>query len=244
MGSAINHHSIHSQATKNGEVSSSESDSSQGKGVSTEEEDNAKAGKSRIKTSSNEQEASNGEDQQEHLHTQDTLTGVIQLFGKHKDTDPESDSREKVQTAWQKQCKDSPKEDSPKKDSSGSSSSEEEPPTYEALRDGARQKAQLLDTCFDAWHHDKIANNVAGWTTWDTMICNLPEHGKAQPNHPDPVGLPLDYMAGCKVFDCIWLDLYDLCHFYALGMTGDPPDFPAPWEPVMCSQVRDLLKLA
>ena len=49
------------------------------------------------------------------------------------------------------------------KDSSGSSSLEEEPPTDKVLRDGARQKAQLLDTHFDAWHHDKIANSVAGW---------------------------------------------------------------------------------
>ena len=76
------------------------------------------------------------------------------------------------------------------------------------------------------------------------MVCNLPEHSKTQPNHPNPVGPPLDYMAKCKVFDCIWSDLYDLCHFYALGMIGDPPDFPSPWEPVMCSQVRDLFKSA
>ena len=155
-------HSIHSQATRNGEVLRSESDSSQGKGVSAEEEGNAKAGKSEIKTSSNEQEASKGEDQQECPHTQDTLTSVSQLFSKHEDTDPESDSRKKVQTTWQKQCKDSPTEDSPKKDSSGSSSSEQEPLTNEALQDGARQKVQLLDTCFDAWHCAKIANNVVG----------------------------------------------------------------------------------
>ena len=163
MDSVASHHSVHSQATENGEVSSSESDSSQGEGDGTEEEDNAEAGKRRIETSSDEQEASDGEDQQEHPHTQDTLTGVSQLFSKHEDTDPESDSRKKVQTAWQKQRKDSPKEDSPKKDSSGSLSSEEEPPTDEALHDGARQKVQLLDTCFDAWHRDKIANNVVGW---------------------------------------------------------------------------------
>ena len=100
MGSVSSHHSIHSQATENGEVSSSKSDSSQEKGVGAEEEDNAEEGKSGIKTSSDEQEASVGEDQQEHPHTQDTLTGVSQLFGKHEDTDPESDSGEKVQTAW------------------------------------------------------------------------------------------------------------------------------------------------
>ena len=81
-------------------MSSSESDSSQDEGVSAEEEDNAKEGKSGNETSSNEQEASNGEDQQECPHTQDTLTGVSQLFGEHEDTDPESDSGVKVQTAW------------------------------------------------------------------------------------------------------------------------------------------------
>ena len=134
--------------------------------------------------------------------------------------------------------------DSPKKDSSRSSSSEEELPTNKALQDGARQKVWLLDTCFDAWCHDKIANNVAGWATQDTMICDLPEHGKAQPNHPDPMGPLLNYMVECKVFDCIWSDLYDLCRFYALGMTGNRPDFPAPRGPVTCSQVRDLLKSA
>ena len=100
MGSVVSHHSVHSQATKHGEVSSSKSNSSQDKGVSTEEEDNAEEGKGGIETSSDEREASNGEDQQEHPHTQDTLTGVSQLFSEDKDTDAESDSGEKVQTAW------------------------------------------------------------------------------------------------------------------------------------------------
>ena len=43
---------------------------------------------------------------------------------------------------------------------SKSSSSEEELLTDEALRDGARQKVWLLDSLFDAWHHDKMANGV------------------------------------------------------------------------------------
>ena len=76
------------------------------------------------------------------------------------------------------------------------------------------------------------------------MICDLPGHGKTEPNHPNPVGLPLDYMAEWKVFDSIRSDLYDLCCFYVLGMTGDPPEFPTLQEPVMRGQVRDLLKLA
>ena len=169
--------------------------------------------------------------------------GVSQLFGEHEDTDPESEPREKVQSAWQKQYQNSPKEDSPKKDSSESLSSKEELPTNEALHDGARQKVQLLDTRFDAWCCDKIANGVTGWATWDTMICDLPKDGKMQPNHPKFVRLPLVYMAECRVFDDIWSDLDNLCHFYALGMTGDLPEFPTLQEPVTHSQVRDLLKL-
>ena len=76
------------------------------------------------------------------------------------------------------------------------------------------------------------------------MICDLPKHGKMQPNHPDPMGPPLDYMGECQVFDGSWSDIYDLCQFYALGMTGDPPEFPAPQEPVTSGQIRDLLKSA
>ena len=76
------------------------------------------------------------------------------------------------------------------------------------------------------------------------MICDLPEHGKAQPNNPDPVGPPLEYMCDCQVFEGICSNLYDLCHFYALGTMGDPPEFPAPREPATHGQIRDLLKSA
>ena len=138
-------------------------------------------------------------------------------------------------------CPKSPKEDSPPKASS-ESSSEEELPTDEALCNEARQKAWLLDTPFDAWHHKKIAKGIAGWATRDTMICDLPEHGKMWPNHPDPMGPPLDYMGECQVFDSIQFDIYDLCRFYTLGMTGDLPEFPSPQEPVTHRQIRDLLK--
>ena len=119
-------------------------------------------GKSEIETSINEQEVSESEDKQEHPHTQDTSIGVSQLFSEHEDTDPESNSGEKVQAAQQRQHKNSPQEGSPKKDSSVSLSSEEEPPTDEALHDEARQKVWLLDMHFNAWHCDKTANNVAG----------------------------------------------------------------------------------
>ena len=188
--------------------------------------------------------ALDGKEGQECPHTQDTLTGISQVFGGHKDTDPELDPGEKIQSVQRKQCPKSPKEDSPLKESSESSSSEEEPPTDEAHCNRARQKVQLLDTHFEAWHHDKIAKGITGWAARDTMICDLPKHGKMQPNHPDPVGLPLGYMGECQVFDGIRSDIYDLCRFYALGMTGDLPEFPTPQEPATHGQVRDLLKSA
>ena len=114
----------------------------------------------------------------------------------------------------------------------------------EVLRNEARQRAQLVDTRFNAWHYNKIAKSVVGWATKDTMICDLPEHGKMQLDHRDPMGPLLDYMRECQVFDGIQSNIYDLCQFYALGMTGNPPEFPAPQEPVTCGQIRDLLKSA
>ena len=98
----------------------------------------------------------------------------------------------------------------------------------EALHNEARQKAWLLDTHFNAWHHNKIAKGVTGWVTRDTMICDLPKHKKMQPNHPASVGLPLGYMGECQDFNSIRSDIYDLCRCYTLGMTGDPPEFPMP----------------
>ena len=148
----------------------------------------------------------------------------------HEETDTESDTGEKIQSVWWKRHQPSPKEDMPSKNSS-ESSSEEEQPTDEALRDKAQQQAQQLDTNFNAWCHKKITKGITGWAMRDTMICDLSEHRKAQPNHPDPVGLPLDYMGECQVFDSIRSDIYDLCRFYILATTGHPPEFPAPQEP-------------
>ena len=161
----------------------------------------------------------------------------------HEETDTESDTEEKIQSAWQKLCQPSPKKNTPSKESSESSSKEEQP-TNKALRDKAQQWIRQLDTNFNAWWCKKIAKSVAGWATRDTMICNLPKHEKVQPNHPDLVGLPLDYMGKCQVFNGIRSDIYDLCRFYILGTTGDPPEFPAPWEPITHWQIRDLLKSA
>ena len=182
-------------STEDGEVSSNKSESSHDEGDGTAEDGNAGEDKGGIETSSDGQVASNGEEGQEHPHTQDTLTGISQVFDGHKDMDPELDPREKIQSTWQKQCPKSPKEDSPQ---SSESSSEEELPTDEALCDGARQKAQLLDTCFEAWHCNKIAKGIPGWVTRDTLICDLPENGKAQPNHPTPWGHPWTMWASAK----------------------------------------------
>ena len=188
------------------------------------------------------QAASNGNKGQNCPPIRNTLSGVSHIFGTHKETDPESDN-EKIQSDRWKRHQPIPKEDTPSKESS-ESSSEEEQPTDEALHDKAQQWAQQLDTNFDAWWFKKLAKGIAGWTMRNTMICNLPEHGKAQPNHPDPVGPPLDYMRKCQIFYGIRSDIYDLCWFYILGMMGDPPEFPAPQEPATRVQIRDLLKLA
>ena len=148
MGSVAGCHSICSHATEDGEVLSSESKSSHDEGDCAEEDDNAEEDKGGIETSSDGQVASDGEEGQECLHTQDTLTGINQVFGEHEDTDPESEPGEKIQSVQQKWRPESPKEDSPLKDSSGSSSFEEGLPMDEELRDEARQKVRLLDTHF------------------------------------------------------------------------------------------------
>ena len=148
------------------------------------------------------QVASDGDEGQNRSPIQNTFSGVSHVLGTHKETDAESDKKEKIQSTWRKWCQPSPKEDTSSKESS-ESSSEEEQPTDEALCDKVWQWAWKLDTNFDAWWCKKMAKGIAGWATRDTMICDLPEHGKAQPNHLDPVGLPLNYMLECQVFDGI-----------------------------------------
>ena len=96
MCSVAGHHSVRSHATEDGEVSSSKSESSHDKGDGAAEDGNAEEDKGRIETSSDRQVASDGEEGQEHPHTQDTLTGISQVFSGHEDTDPESDPGEKI----------------------------------------------------------------------------------------------------------------------------------------------------
>ena len=165
---------------------------------------------------SNGRAGSNGDEGPGHSPIQNTLSGVSHVFSANKETDIESDHEEKVQPVWLKQRQPSPKEDMPSKESE--SSSEKEQPINEALHDKAWQQARCLDTNFDAWRCKKIAKGVPGWVARDTMICDLPKHGKVQPNHLDPVGLPLEYMHDCQVFDSVRSDIYNLCQFYILGM--------------------------
>ena len=113
VGSAAGHHSIRSHATEDGEVSNSKSESSHNEGDGAEEDGNTEEDKDGIETSSDGQVASDGKEGQKHPHTQDTLTSVSQVFDEHKDTDPESEPGEKIQSIWQKWHPESPKEDSP-----------------------------------------------------------------------------------------------------------------------------------
>ena len=98
MGSAAGHHSFYSHATEGSEVSSSESKLSRDEEDITGEDENAEADKGGVETSSDGQVASDGKEGQECPHTQDTLTGVSQVFGTHEDTDPESNPEEKIQS--------------------------------------------------------------------------------------------------------------------------------------------------
>ena len=72
MGSAAGCHSIHSHATEDSEVSSSENESSHNEGDGAEEDNNAEEDKGGIETTSDGQVVSDGEEGQEHPHTQDT----------------------------------------------------------------------------------------------------------------------------------------------------------------------------
>ena len=145
------------------------------------------------------QVASDGDESPGCSPTRNTLSSVSHVFGTHEEMDVESDHKEKTPLVWQKWHQPSPKEETSSKESE-ESSSEEEQPTDEALRDKTQQWAQCLDTNFDAWWCKKIAKGLPGWVTRDTMICDLPKHGKVQPNHPDLVGPLLEYTLDRQVF--------------------------------------------
>ena len=189
--------SAQSQVTDNDQETSSKSEPSHEEEDAPCKDEDAEAGKGEVEVLSNGQVVSDGKEGQGHPQIQNALTGISHIFSTHEETDAKSDPREKIQSVQWTRCQPSPKEDIPSKDLSGSSS-EEEQPTDEGLHDKARQRAQQLDTNFDAWWCRKIAKGIAGWAMRDTMICDFPEHGKVQPNHPDPVGLPWTTWASAR----------------------------------------------
>ena len=239
--SIISHHSwqsgsAQSRTTKDDKESSSGSEPSHMEEDALRDDEYAEISGGDTEVLSDGQVASDGDEGLGCSPIRNTLSGVSHVFGTHEETDVKSDHEEKTPPARQKRHQPSPKEETSSKVSE-ESYSEEEQPTNEALRDKVPQQAWHLDRNFDAWHRKKIAKGLPGWVARDTMICVLPEHGKAQPNHPDPVGPPLEYMCDCQVFEAVRSDIYDLCRFYMLGMTGDPPEFPTPWEPATHGQV-------
>ena len=161
--------SSQSQVTDDDQETSSESELSHKEEDAPCEDEDLEASKGEVEVLSDGQGASNSKEGQGCPQLQNTLTGISHVFSMHKETDAESDPREKIQPIWWKQCQPSPEEGTPSKDSSGSSS-EEEQPTDEALHDKAQQRAQQLDTNFDAWQCKKISKGIAGWATRDTMI--------------------------------------------------------------------------
>ena len=168
---------------------------------------------------SNSQVASDGDEGPGCSPIRNTLSGVSQVFGAHEETDVESDYKVKTPPVWQKRRSPSPKEGTSSKESEESSSKEEQP-TDEALHNKAWQRVQHMDTNFDAWWHKKIAKGLPGWVARDTMICDLPRHGKVQPNHPDPVGPPLDYMCECQVFKGVYMQCISLNGLHTLLSKG------------------------
>ena len=113
MGSVVGRHSVHPQVTEGSRESSSESELSHDEEDAPCEDENAEADKGEAETSSDGQVVSNGEEGQEHPQTQDTLTGISQVFGMHENTNSESNPREKIQSIRWKWHQPSPKEDTP-----------------------------------------------------------------------------------------------------------------------------------
>ena len=236
--------STYSWTTKDDNESISESEPSHAKKDAPHDNEHAEIREGNGEVLGDSQAASNGEDGPGGSPTQNTHSGVSHVFGTHEETDGESVHEEGTPPKRQKWCQPSPKEEVSSHESEELFSSKEEQLTDKALHDRCQQQARRMNTDFDARQSKKITKGLPGWATRDTMICDLPKHGKAQPNHPDPIGPPLEYMHDHKAFEGISSDLYDLCQFYTLGTTGDPPEFPAPQEPTTCGQIRDLLKLA
>ena len=188
--------STQSQATKDDKESSSGSEPSHMEEDAPHNNEYTEISGGDAEVLSDSQVASDGDEGPGCSPIRNTLSGVSHIFGAHEETDVKSDHKEKTPPARQKRCQPSPNEKTSSKESEESSSKEEQP-TDEALRDKAWQWAQHLDTNFDAWWHKKIRKALPGWVMRDTMIWDLPKHGKVQPNHLDLVGPPLEYMRDC-----------------------------------------------
>ena len=158
-----------------GQETSSKSKPSHTEEDAPHEDEYAEAREGGAEVLSNGQVASDGDEGQDHFPIQNTLSGVSHIFGTHEESHAESDKEEKIQSAWQKWCQPSPKEDTPSKESS-ESSSEEDQPTDEALHDKAQQWAQQPDTNFNTWWRKKIAKGVAGWATRSVTSPSMERH--------------------------------------------------------------------
>ena len=115
VGSAACYRSVCSHTTEGSKESNSKSKLSHDEEDTASEDEDAEADKGGLETASDGQVASDGKEGQECPQTQDTLTGISQVFGTHKDTNPESGPGKKIQSVQQKRCPKSPKEDSPQR---------------------------------------------------------------------------------------------------------------------------------
>ena len=100
--------------------------------------------------------------------------------------------------------------------------------------------ACLLDKKFGEWLDHMISKGHNGWNMCDMMICDHTDPCK-EAKFPDPVGLPLEYVKHCGVFDPKKTNECDLCYFYQVGLSGDLPDFPLPHEPAIREWVSKFL---
>ena len=88
-----------SQVTDDSQETSSESESSHEKEDAPCEDEDAGVGKGDPEVLSDGQVASDGDEGQGHAQIQNTLTGVSHIFSTHEETDTESDTKEKIQSA-------------------------------------------------------------------------------------------------------------------------------------------------
>ena len=75
------------------------------------------------------------------------------------------------------------------------------------------------------------------------MLCNHVKPSKIS-NHPDPLGVAIDYMKSHDAFEPIKTSEYGLCHFYEVGLTGEFLKFPEPCKPATSQHICHLLTKA